>query len=137
MSVYALTQALEALLTTTAMTAYIARVPDNPPADTSGRVKPYVVIWPGPGYLPDYARTVGGDDAIDTGLEWTPQLTVAAGDPEWCLKAVDSVRARVNGARLIAGAGPVRIEPGPPMQQDPDVKPHRWFVPLPLRCATP
>lgn len=133
-----LTAALKTLLTTTAMPAYVGDVPAKPPADTTGRVKPYSVIWPSAGYLPDYARTAGGTDAEDSGLEWPVQVTVAAGDPAWCLQAAASVRARMAGAVLVAGAGPLREESASPaMQKDPDVQPPRWFVPLLWRCATP
>lgn len=131
-----LTDALAAHLATLPIGVYVGDVPDNLPADDSGRVKPYAVIWPTVGWTPDDARSVGGDDSTDPGTEWPIQITVAAGSLTWCGQAADLVRSHLAGHRLTAGAGPLRLGPGPAIQPDDDVHPRRWFVPLSYRCLT-
>jgi len=112
---------------------YDADVPDKPPADARGRVYPYVVLWPpSPGgnpFDPALAEDSGG-------LTWTMQVTVAAGDVTWCMQTVTKVRDVLTGVQLAAGAS--RLTDGTPtsrtVMRDPDVTPHRWFVPLIFDC---
>lgn len=116
--------------------AYNAQVPANPPAEAgTGRVYPYVVAWPSAGHADPDARTV--DDSTHGALGWPVQVTVAAGDPGWCLAAAQKVRTHLEGHTLTTGAGPLREETvAPPVQRDDDVNPPRWFVPLLFRCQT-
>ncbi len=118
----------------TTVTAYYGDVPAHPPADASGRVYPYCVLWSGPGGAP--AETAVHDTS--TGLDWAVQVTVAAGDVTWCLQAVTVVRAALAGLVLVPGAGPLVDETprSQPVMRDPDVAPPRWFVPLFFGCLT-
>jgi hypothetical protein len=115
------------------VTAYDADVPTAPPADSRGRVYPYTVLWPSPGGSPFESSLAGPQ-----GLDWMCQVTVAAGDPTWCLQAVEVVRAALVGAQLAPTAGPL-VDETPrsrTIMRDPDVTPLRWFVPLLLGCLT-
>jgi hypothetical protein len=133
-----LTTAAETLLNTTHLGVYVGDVPTKPPAHTDGRVLPYAVIWATPGFMPDYSRSIGGDDGIDSGLEWPVQVTVAAGDPAWCLTAAVAARRALAGAVLVAGCSALREDATTsPILRDPDVDPPRWFTPLLYRCVTP
>ncbi len=119
------------------VTVYDADVPEAPPADPDdGRVYPYAVAWGSGGFTPDQARALDGD--AYGGLDWTARVTVAAGDPGWCLQAVHRVRAVLDGHVLTATAGPLIEEPGDPgLLRDPDTTPVRWYVPLVFRCLNP
>lgn len=115
------------------LSVYDGEVPDAPPADPgTGHVYPYVVVWPSAGWTPAEARTVDGDG--HGALEWPVQVTVAAGEPGWCLEAVHAVRAALDGLEPAVGAGPLREEPGgPTVRPDRDATPVRFFVPLLFR----
>lgn len=129
----ALKARLDALAT---VDAYAGTVPTNPPADAHGRVAPYAVIWASGGHVDPDGRALDG--AADGALTWPVQITVAAGDPDWCLGAVGVVRAWLDGHELVAGAGPLREEPTAlQMQRDDKHSPPRWYVPLLFRCQTP
>lgn len=109
--------------------------PNDPPqADGQGRVFPYCVVWSSPGAAPAEAAV----HDVSTGLDWAEQVTVAAGDPGWCLQAVPLVRAAAVGAVLVPDAGPL-IDETPRSRgvlRDPDAGPPRWFVPLQFGCLT-
>ncbi len=113
-----------------------ADVPDKPPADTSGKVFPYVVVWPSAGWYPaDEADPLCAQP--DGSLVWPVQLTVAAGNPAWVLPAAAAVRAKVAGVHLTSTAGPLREDAGAVnVQKDTDTSPTRWFVPLLYRAQT-
>lgn len=128
---------LAALQTMSTVTVYDGVVPKSLPADGSGRVYPYAVVWSGAGAPPDpterdVAALPGG-----TGLAWTTQVTVASGTPGWTLAAIPLVRQRLHlveiipGVRLEEELGDLRI------QEDRDTDPSRWFAPLPFRALTP
>lgn len=131
-----LAAALEALLEALpTVEAYTGGVPDKPPAEaTTGRVYPYAVLWAGAGGSPFEAAVAGPG-----GLDWEAQVTVAAGDPTWCLQAITAVRAAVTGQVLVPGAGPlVDLTPKSlTVQRDEDPTPVRWFLPLIFGCLTP
>ncbi|MCV2395924.1 hypothetical protein OEB99_16535 [Actinotalea sp. M2MS4P-6] len=127
--------AVVARLTTEIATISVhdADVPGSPPADAKGRVLPYAVVWGSAGWAPEEARTVDGD--AHGALSWPCPVTVAAGDPTWCLRAAAAVRAALDGY-LITGAGILREQPGTPsMDRDPNVTPTRWFVPFTFRIG--
>lgn len=120
---------LEALPT---VQAFDGDVPAAPPADEAGRVYPYAVLWPAPGgdrFEPALSGPRGG-------LVWVAQVTVAAGDPTWCLQATGTVRAALDGVWLDDTASPLTDDTpsSRTIARDPDVKPPRWFVPLRFTC---
>lgn len=112
--------------------AFDGDVPSAPPADGTGRVLPYAVLWPGPGGDPADASLRGGG-----ALTWDAQVTVAAGDIRWLLQAVDVVRAALADAWTAPGASPLRdVTPASrTVMRDTDVTPLRYFVPLLFRCS--
>lgn len=115
------------------VTVFEADVPTSPPADGNGRVYPYAVVWGAPGWIPDAARTIDGD--AHGALDWPCPVTVAAGDPAWCLAAYQLVRQALDGFH-ITGAGPLREQTGtPPMTRDRDTTPARWYVPAIFRIG--
>lgn len=129
---HAVTLALLAAIPT--VTGYDADVPSTPPAETTtGRVYPYAVLWPSPG-------GEGPEPSVAdlAGLDWTCQVTVAAGDVGWCLQAVGLVRTALDRAVLAPGVV-LRDETSPlqKVRRDPDVSPPRWYVPLEFRALTP
>ncbi|WP_147356272.1 hypothetical protein [Cellulomonas rhizosphaerae] len=116
------------------VTGYDATVPTNIPTSTDGRALPYAVAWPSPGGAAEESAVHDTSGALD----WTEQVTVAAGDVIWCLKAVHTVRATLAGRVLVANAGPL-VDETPrsvTLQRDTDVSPPRWFVPLFFACLT-
>ena len=116
------------------VTVYDGDVPAAPPADGSGRVYPYCVVWPSPGGTPSETAVHDTSGALD----WYAQITVAAGDPTWCMQAVTVVRGATFTGPLVEGDGPL-VDETPrsvTVTRDPDVTPRRWFVPLFAGCLT-
>jgi len=109
-----------------------AQVPDAPTADGSGRVLPYAVVWGSAGWTADQARSITLD--ADGALTWPCPITVAAGDPIWCLRAAHAVRTALDGFRI---DGDVLYEQAgtPPMTRDADPTPPRWYVPFTFRIG--
>lgn len=123
-----------AVLEDTTVTVYDGAVPHHPPADATGRVFPYAVLWPSPGATP-------GDGPLgctSPGIDWLAQVTVAAGDPTWCLKAADVVRTALRGRQLARDVSPLTDETprSRVLSRDDDTTPPRWFVPLHFGCVT-
>lgn len=119
-----------------AISVYDGDVPDDPPADGQGRVAPYVVLWPAPGYYP-HAEADAVAPAPAGELAWETVVTVVAGTPAWWLDAVPQVRGALVGYQPAPHAGPLREEPG--MQnaiKDTDTKPARWYSVLRLTLLT-
>lgn len=131
-----LTDVLEARATIPNVTTYVRRITGSPP--TIGfndlRVKPYVVLYPGPGITgPD--ERLGGDRV---GLADTFQITCACGDEDAMDLLIDAVTSRfdewrptlpspydnvtVGRCRMLNDVGPTR--------RDDDEKPPRFWVPL-------
>lgn len=124
---------------------YRAEVPGKPPVkvtdsapDASGRVAPYVVIYPSPG-----TPTRGGHDLADSheDLDWLVQLIVAAGYLEDLLHAVDRIDAQLHmWAPTISGIScnglrpPPGYDPGPSRRND-AVDPPRHWLPLQYRLT--
>lgn len=124
------------LKTIETVTTYEGEVASSPPAQPgSGRVYPYVVAWPSAGHTPEeQERALTGHDGA---LDWPVQLTVAAGEVEWCLDAADLVRARLENHELLPGITLQEDPSGPPIQPDRDAHPVRFYVPLLFRALTP
>lgn len=125
------TALLARLRTVPHLTVFDGYVPDAPPADATGRVYPYAVIWPGPGGDPTDADLITGG-----ALTWFTRVTVAAGDLNWCMQAITPVRAALRDRRLHPQASPLRDEtPASRVaMRVTDVTPVRWFFPLQFRC---
>lgn len=118
----------------TTVTVHDSEVPANPAADSRGRVYPYAVLWPVPGNTPDAARNLEHDPA--GGLTWDARVTVASGDPTWTLQALQLVRARLEGWRILPGSLLAEVDTGGvTVQRDPDTTPARWFTPLTFRTS--
>jgi hypothetical protein len=129
---------LTALPTTNPPTrGYLSEAVDVPRLDTDGHVQRYWVLHPFAGLPP------AEQDLAETGvdLEWTFQLTVAAGFPrdvhalatdvdELLYRWTPTVDGYVCG-RLVPPPG---FDPGPP-RPDLDVKPHRFWLPLQYRTT--
>lgn len=128
------TQVLERLNTLPHVSVYPGDVPANLPADMTGNVYPYVVLWGAIG-----RDDVEGEDMTGgTGgaVSMRVRVTVAAGDPGWCLSAADQVRSLLSRWQPV-GAERFRDDhTEPTMLEDKDVTPRRWFVPLEFRTAS-
>ncbi|MCL8026313.1 hypothetical protein [Nocardioides bruguierae] len=116
-----------------------ATTPTDPPtkSDRDRRVRPYAVLYPGAGTPGSETSLAECDDDLDAPFT----VTVAAGDAEDLLAAIDRVHAALH--RWAPGrldrdgtpftAGPLRVPPGydpGPLRQDRDVQPVRLFLPL-------
>jgi len=105
----------------------------TPPAANDGRVWPYAVVWGTPGYTPDEARSITADAAGE--LAWACPVTVAAGDPLWCLRAAHLIRTHLDGWRIDPDHVLVEQPGTPPLTRDADVQPPRWFVAFTFRTG--
>lgn len=100
----------------------------TPQLDPDGRVHAYAVYYPSPGWA-HAVLACGGTDSLD----WTFQVTCAAGDRNRTLWCVDKIRTALSGARLSIGGQLLTIrettDPGP-IRRDDQVKPVRFYTPL-------
>lgn len=122
-------------VTTPPTNGYVEKPTDVPTLDGTGHVQRYYVLHPWWG-TPSSETDLG---ERFTDLEWTFQVTVAAGFKRDCLAlayGVDDLLFRwtpqVSGAGLDALRVPFGYDPGPP-REDPDVTPSRWWLPLQYR----
>ena len=117
------------------LTVYAGIVPASPPSDREGRVLPYVVLWPSGGHRPAESRTLESEHTSD--LKWRAHVTVAAGTVDWATRAVDLVRAALDGQVLAPFCSPLE-EDGSLFQllEDRDVTPARVFLPMSFVCTT-
>lgn len=107
-----------------------SKTPPTIPGDTAGRVRPYVVEWPGAGTHDDEE-----DLAADhIGLLWTFQLSCVAGKTADLLQLVDAVT--IGFERWSPSVGGISLgrcrqlnDPGPP-RPDRSVTPTRYVLPL-------
>lgn len=114
------------------LTVYDGEVPPNIPADASGRVDTYAVVWFTPGSVPDAARNLEHDP--QGGLTWDARVTVAGGRKWDVIDAIGTVRSRLEGWRPVPGSLLAEVDTGgTTVQRDPDTSPPRWFVPLQFR----
>lgn len=116
-------------LTVPAPAGWVADPPVK--ADNDPRVKPYFVLYPGPGVDGPDSPLVGLDEGL--GLDF--DVRTAAGDVDDLLALVDRIEARLVGwVPVLAGVvcGPVGRFPGyrPPFLPDKTVSPERQFTPL-------
>ncbi|WP_193613160.1 hypothetical protein [Nocardioides lijunqiniae] len=106
--------------------------------DPSGRVRSYAVVYPGAG-TPNGDVDLG-DSSAD--LDWSVQVTVAAGFTDDVLDAADFVHDRLHRWRPTGLTGvhadglipPPGFDPGP-VRVDRDLKPHRFWLPLQYRLT--
>lgn len=103
---------------------------DDPPPLIPGsdRVLPYAVLYAGAG-RGDSDRLVGHPSFLD----WSGQITVAAGYAADCLAAVDRIRAALVGRTLTlpdGRTGYVREIADLQIRVDEQVRPPRHWVPL-------
>ena len=125
---------LETLIPTDLAAVYSGRVPDDPPALADGRVKPYAVLWGSPGSSNPGAEDLCGE--VDGAYLAVPRVTVAAGDPDWCLAATTAARDSLSRWQPAPEAERLRDDGfDPAMLEDEDVNPRRWFTPLQFRTA--
>lgn len=121
----------------TSLSVHDADVPKNLPAEpNTGRVYPYLVLWPTAGHTPDDARTLGGVDGTE--LTWPFQVTAAGGTVTWALQAAALARGQLEDwFPPFPGAGQVHEDQTAPfIGKDEDVTPARFFVPLLFRTHT-
>jgi len=113
----------------------VGRLPDGgrqkPKTDADGRVYPYAVLWPSPGWVPGAGRDLEHD--AGGSLVWDARVTVASGSPTWTLNAVPLVRARLDNWPILAGNRLAALEGTTDVAPDRDTSPPRWFVPLTFR----
>lgn len=113
-------------------------VPDDLETDDAGRVLPYVVVWGSVGApVRSDERTVLWAGSGD--LDWTPQVTVAAGLPVWVIDAMDLVRDAVAAHATESGQPLVEQDGGPrtPIRDPDDSRGTRFYAVLPLRAWLP
>lgn len=137
----ALADALRAWLVAglSGVTVYDGEVDPRPPViqknghpDQSGRVAPYVVVYPSPGTPSDEADVA--DTYVD--LVWTVQLTLAAGYSADLLNLIDRVDFLVyRWSPTFEGLATGRLRPPPgfdpgPIRRDDARTPPRSWVPL-------
>ena len=126
---------LASLGTVTAFDSEVGVLPDGarqkPLADAAGRVHPYVVLWPSPGWIPGEGRDL--EHASQDALVWDARVTVASGSPTWTLNAVSLVRGRLDNWPIVAGNRLTELEGATDVVPDRDTSPMRWFVPLTFR----
>lgn len=114
------------------VTVYDSQVDDRPPADGDGRVYPYAVLWPHPGWTPGTGRDLEHDAAGS--LVWDARITVASGNPLWTLRAVPLIRARLDNWPILRGNRLAELEGVTDVIPDRDTSPPRWYVPLTFRA---
>lgn len=98
------------------------------PRDADGRVHPYAVYYPSPGWA-HALLACGGTDSLD----WTFQVTCAAGTRTQALWCVSKIRGALSGKRLtIRDQGLLiheELNPGS-VRRDDKLDPPRFYVPL-------
>lgn len=107
---------------------YDGKVTD-PRVDDEGRIQPYIVVWLAPGTDPE--SPLDGP----AGNEHRVHVTAAGMDPMRAAWAVDRATSILDGAVLPVGLqwADVRWLDGytpPPISEDRDTSPPRWFCPL-------
>ena len=127
-------QVLARLNTLPGVSVFYGDVPRDLPADPLGKVYPYAVLWGSVGRDNVYGEDLTG--GTEGAVVVPVRVTVAAGDPEWCLASAEQVRALLSRWQP-TGAERLRDDhTEPTMLEDKDVTPRRWFVPLEFRTAS-
>lgn len=103
----------------------------NAVMDTDGRAHPYVTVYAAPGQADRAEYAMAAD-----GLLWSFQTTCAGGDPTRARRAIDRVRDRLDGHRLVVTGTQLGVIREPefytagPLREDVAVQPSRWYVAL-------
>lgn len=109
-------------------------VPKELPADDSGNVYPYAVIWEGPGMGDDAAEDLCGD--TDGASILDQYITVASGKAEWTGPAAAQVRRALDRWQPTGNVERLRDnQTWAPVQLDTEVLPNRHYVALVFRSA--
>ena len=117
---------------------YDGQVPDKVPTDSTGKwVKPYAVLWAGPGDdLPEERDLTG----LASGgvLDWRPQVTVVAATAAVCRQASAAILATLRNQHVGAGWFLPDATHNRQLTPIPDntVTPVRYFMPLKFRLIT-
>lgn len=129
------TLALAALDAIPHVTVYDGDVPDKPPADTAGRVLPYLVVWATPAtHLMDAENLAA---TATTGLTADLSVTCVGGTPARVLQVAHLARTALLGVSL-TGCGPASELTTPrPVQLDRGVTPARFYTVLIFRLTAP
>ena len=110
-------------------------VPTEPPADTAGRVLPYVVLWASAGVPSNDAASLTGQPPST--LSWEIAITCAGGTPARAVQAAVLVRSSIERAS-ISGSSPISEISSPrPVSIDTNTNPHRFFTPMLFRLLAP
>ncbi len=117
------------------VTVYDGDVPDKPPADSAGRVLPYLVVWASLGrHLSDSENLAA---TATTALSADLTVTCAGGTPARVLQIAHLARSALLGVAL-TGCGPASELTTPrPVQIDRDVTPPRFYTVLMFRLTAP
>ena len=117
------------------VTVYDGDVPEKPPADTAGRVLPYLVLWANPGrHLPDSENLAS---SASTALSADLTITCAGGTQARVLQVAHLARNALLGV-VLTGCGPASELTAPrPVQIDRNVTPARFYTVLTFRLTAP
>lgn len=109
-------------------------VPKDLPADETGNVYPYAVLWEGPGMGDPDSEDLSGD--IDGASVLDQYITVASGKPEWTAPAAAQVRRVLDHWQPTGNVERLRDnQTWAPVQLDTEVLPNRHYVALVFRSA--
>lgn len=132
-TIYSLTDlVLDQLRTVVGLAVFDAQVPDTPPKDDAGIVKPYAIVYPSPGM-----RTASRYDELPDTLAWLVQVTCAAGSPRGARVAIDWACGVLIGwapypdDRAVGFLTQVN-DPGPLQRSETPANDLRWWSPIQL-----
>lgn len=117
------------------VTVYDGDVPDKPPADSAGRVLPYLVVWANPGrHLPDSENAAA---SATTTLSVDLTVTCVGGTQARAVQVAHLARNSLLGVAF-TGCGPASELTVPrPVQIDRNVTPPRFYTVLMFRLTAP
>lgn len=111
---------------------HVGAVPGRLPTDSSGHIRPYVVIWPGPGIPLEGEEYLSGERGTDGG-EAALQTSLVASDIELqLLPMLRDVTETLTDLPTEVGIVKADIDQqrSAPILPDPDEVPLRHFIPL-------
>ena len=95
--------------------------------DSENRALPYACLYLGV----EFSDLTVEDLCGESGPSTLPfQVTAAAGYHRSALRAAQKVRSTLSGRWLAPNSGRIRMRPAGMLQEDRDVTPSRWFIPL-------